>query len=353
VIARNSSFAYKGKSINVQQVGKELGVRYVLEGSVQKAGDRVRITIQLIDTTTGYHLWSENYDRDLSDIFALQDEITIKIMDAMLLKLTYGEQARLWAGATSNIQAYDKYMQASDYFLRLNDKDIRQAQQLFMEAINLDNTFVWPLTFLGFTHMFELIYRWSNSPIKSFQEAERCAENALALNDSFDVAHTLLGWIYLFKRQHEKAIREGEIAIKLNPNGAEAHAQLAFILCLSDETELAIKLIKRAIRLNPIPPPHYYYFLAMAHRNNEQYEKAIQWSKKALINNPDQLSAYTTLVACYSSLNFSEETRNAVEEVLRINPNFSLEYYANVIPYKNQETADRFIGALRKAGLPE
>jgi adenylate cyclase len=353
VIARNSSFAYKGKSINVQQVGKELGVRYVLEGSVQKAGGRVRITIQLIDTTTGYHLWSENYDRDLSDIFALQDEITIKIMDAMLLKLTYGEQARLWAGATSNIQAYDKYMQASDYFLRLNDKDIRQAQQLFMEAIDLDNTFVWPLTFLGFTHMFELIYRWSNSPIKSFQEAERCAENALALNDSFDVAHTLLGWIYLFKRQHEKAIREGEIAIKLNPNGAEAHAQLAFILCLSDETELAIKLIKRAIRLNPIPPPHYYYFLAMAHRNNEQYEKAIQWSKKALINNPDQLSAYTTLVACYSSLNLSGETRNAVEEVLRINPNFSLEYYANVIPYKNQETADRFIGALRKAGLPE
>ncbi|PNX51014.1 MAG: hypothetical protein BV458_12175 [Thermoplasmata archaeon M9B2D] len=353
VIARNSSFAYKEKSVNVKQVGKELGVRYILEGSVQKAGERLRITAQLIDTITGYHLWSENFDRDLSDIFALQDEITIKIMDAMLLKLTYGEQARLWAGATTNIQAYDKYMQGTDCFYRLNEKDNRQAQQLFKEAISLDNAFVWPITLLGFTHIFELVYRWSNSPIESFQEAERYTEKALALNDSFDVAHILSGYVYLFKRQHEKAIKEGEIAIKLNPNGAESHAQFAFILCLSDKIELAIKLIKRAIRLNPVPPPHYYHFLAMAYRDNEQYEKAIELSEKALSNNPDQLSAYITLAASHSSLNRHEETDWAVEEILRINPNFSLEYYANVLPYKNQEKLNKLINALRKAGLPE
>jgi len=353
VIARNSSFAYKGKSINVQQVGKELGVRYVLEGSVQKAEDRVRITAQLIDTTTGYHLWSENYDRDLSDIFALQDEITIKLMDIMLIKLTYGEQARLWEGGSTSIPAYDKYMRGLDCFYQLNEKDNRQAQQFFKDAISLDDSFVWPQTMLGFTHMFELLYGWSEAPIKSFQKAEEYAEKALTLNDSFDVAHILSGWIYLFKRQHEEAIRKGETAIKLNPNGAEAHAQFGFILCLSDKTELAIKLFKRAIRLNPIPPPHYYHFVAMAYRNIGKYEKAIEWTEKALIDNPDQLSAYLTLSACYSSLNRPDEARNAVEEVLRINPNFSLKHYANTLPYKNQETTDKFVGALRKAGLAD
>jgi tetratricopeptide (TPR) repeat protein len=274
-------------------------------------------------------------------------------MDAMLLKLTYGEQARLWAGATTNIQAFDKYMQGIDYFYRLNEKDNRQAQQLFKEAIRLDNAFVWPTALLGFTYMVELIHRWSNSPIESFREAEKCTEKALALNDSFDVAHILSGWIYLFKRQHEKAIKEGEIAIELNPNGAESHAQFSYILCLSDKIESAIKLIKRAIRLNPIPPPHYYDFLAMAYRDNEQFEKAIELSKKALSNNPDQLSAYLTLAASYRSLNRHEETNKAIKEILRINPNFSLEYYANVLPYKNQEKLDKYIKALRKAGLPE
>ena len=143
---------------------------------------------------------------------------------------------------------------------------------------------------LGFTHIFDILYRWSKSPIKSFEKAEKCAEKALTLNDSFDMTHILLGWIYLFRRQHDKAIKEGERAIELNPNGAEAHVHLGFILILSDETELAIKLLKRAFRLNPIPSPHYYSILAMAYRNNGQYEKAIELSEKGLSGNPDQLS---------------------------------------------------------------
>jgi adenylate cyclase len=353
VIARNSSFAYKGKSVNIQQVGKELGVRYILEGSVQKAGDRVRITAQLIDATTGYHLWSENYDRELSDIFALQDEITLKIINAMQIKLTAGEQARLWAGATTNIQAFDMHVRGTECFLRNNEKENKQAQRFYHEAINIDKTYAWPYVMLGFSHIFDLLYRWSKSPIKSFEQAEKSAETALSLDDSFDVAHLLWGWIYLFKRQHSEAIKKGERAIELNPNGAEAHIQLAFILCLSDETELAIKTAERAFRLNPIPLPHYYIILAMAYRNDGQYEKAIELSQKGLINNPDQLSVYLTLAACYIYLNRTEEAQKAAEEVLRIDPNFSLEYHANTMPYKRQETGDRFIEALRKAGLPD
>ena len=353
VIARNSSFAYKGKSFNVQQVGKELGVLYVLEGSVQKAGDRVRITAQLIDTTTGYHLWSENYDRDLSDIFALQDEITVKLINTMQIKLTYGEQARLWEQELTNIQAFDKQMRGTECFFRLNEKDNKQARQLFKETINLDKASAMSYALLGFTHMLDLVYRWSKSPLQSFAEAEKNAGKALDLNDSLDLAHILLGWTYLFKRQHGKAIKEGERAIELNPNGAEAHAQLAFILILSDKTDLAIKLLKRAFRLNPIPPSYFYDFLAMAHRNNGDYEKAIKLAEKGLIGNPDQLTVYLTLTTSYSLLNRTEEAHKAVEEVLRINPDFSLEYYAKTMPYKRQETADKFVEALRNAGLPE
>ena len=352
VIARNSSFAYKGKAISIKQIAHELGVRYILEGSVQKAGDRVRITAQLIDSTTDYHVWSENYDRDLTDIFALQDEITLNLMYAMQIKLTSGEQARLWEGDTKNIQAFDKQMRGFEYFHNLNEKDNNQARHFFNEAINIDCTSAMPYAMLGFTHIIDLLFGWKKSPLQSFEEAEKNVVKALTLNDSLDIAHLLLGWIYLLKRNHEEAIIECERAVELNPNGAEVHAQLALMYIFSDETDMAIKLLKRAFRLNPIPPPHYYDFLAMAHLNNGQYEKAIQLSKKSLRDNPDQFGIYFTLTASYSALNRIEEAHNTVEEILRIHPNFSLEYYTKTLPYKNQETLDKYIEALRKAGLP-
>ena len=352
VIARNSSFAYKGKSVNAQQVGKELGVRYILEGSVQKAADRVRITAQLIDAITGYHLWSENYDRDLSDIFALQDEITLKIMSALRIKLTWGEQARLW-GKVTNIRAFDKEMRGADCFHRNNEIDNKQARYFFKEAINIDNDSAIAYIMLGFTHLLDFVFGWSKSPKESFEHAEKNVEKALALNDSIDLAHSLLGWIYLFKRKHDEAIKAGERAVELNPNGAEAHASLAFILILSDKIELAIKLLKRAFRLNPIPQSGFYVILAEAYRSNGQYEKAIELCEKTLSGNPDNLSAYLVLAASYSSLNRIEDARKAVEEILRIQPGFSLEYYSNTIPFKNQEMFDKYINALRKAGLAE
>ena len=353
IIARNSSFAYKGKSISVKQIAKELGVRYILEGSVQKAGNRVRITAQLIDAITDYHMWSESYDRNMSDIFAVQDEITMKLISAIQVNLTAGEQARLWEGGTTNIKAYDMHMRGDVCLDRHNEKDNKQAQHFYKKAINIDKAYATPYAMLGLTHLFDLLYGWSKSPIKSLEQAESCAEEALALNDSLDFAHLILGWISVFKRQYDEAIKEGERAIELNPNGAEAHVQLAYILCMSDKTESAIKLLKRAFRLNPIPLPHYYVLLAMAYRNNEQYDNAIAMAEKAVSDNPDLLAAYLTLAASHASLNRTEDAHGAVAEVLRINPNFSLEYYANTLPYKNQATTDKYIGALRKAGLPE
>ncbi len=353
VISRNSSFAYKGKSLSLKQIAQELGVKYILEGSVQRAGDRVRITAQLIDATTDYHMWSESYDRDLSDIFALQDEITLKLISIMQIKLTFGEQARLWEAEATNIQAYDKHMRGNECFFRNNEKDNKHAQQFYEEAINIDKAYVLPHVMLGFTHVFDLIYGWGKSPLKSFEQAEKCAENALSLNDSLDLTHLLLGWIYIFKRQYEEAIKEGEQAIELNPNGAEAHVLSAFILIFSDKIELAIKLLKRAFRLNPIPQPYYSEILAIAYRMNEQYDKAIEFAKKSLSSNPDQLSPYLTLAASYSALNHTEEARKAGEEILRIDPSFSIEYHAKILPFKNQQDEDKLVKALRKAGLPD
>jgi len=353
VIARNSSFAFKGKAISIKQIAHELGVRYILEGSVQRAGDRVRITAQLIDATTNYHVWSENYDRDLTDIFVLQDEIALNLMYAMQIKLTSGEQARLWEGDIKNIQAFDKQMRGFECFYRLNEKDNNQARHFFNEATNIDKTSAMPYVMQGCTHIVDFWYGWKKSPLQSLEEAEKNVAKALALNDSLDMAHLLLGWIYLAKRKHEEAIIECERAVKLNPNGADAHAHLALMHIHSDETELAIKLLKRAFRLNPIPPTIYYDFLAMAHMNNGKYEKAIELSKKGLRDNPDQIGIHFTLTACYSALNRIEEAHNRVDEILRIDPNFSLEYYSKTLPYKNQETLDKYIEALRKAGLPE
>jgi adenylate cyclase len=353
VIARNSSFAYKGKSVNVLQIGKELGVRYVLEGSVQRAGDRVRITAQLIDLTTGYHLWSENFDRDLSDIFALQDEITLRIIETMQIKLTMGEQARLWAGMTTNIQAFDMLMRGLDTFWQTNEKANKQSQQFFEQAINTDKSYAMAYAWLGFAHTSDIFYGWSKSPIKSLEQAEMCAEKALALNDSYDHAHLLLAWTCMAKRQYEEAIKEAERAIELNTNGADIYASLAFIHCFADNTELAIELAKRALRLNPIPPHFYYTVLGIAYRIEGRYTEAIGLVDKCLIENPDNLQALLLLTACYSYLNRMEEAKKASKEILRVNPNFSTVNYVTTLPYKNQNVANRYLDALRKAGLPE
>jgi adenylate cyclase len=353
VIARNSSFAYKGKSISIKQIARELGVKYILEGSVQKAGDRVRITAQLIDATTDYHLWSENYDRDLEDIFALQDEIALKIIDIMHIKLTLGEQARLWAGMTNKIQAYDKYMRGNECFYGFSERDNAQARKFAKEAINLDKEYALAYVLLGFTLWFDLALGKSKSPLIDLEDMENCALKALELNDSLDLAHGLLGTVHLSKSQHRKAIKEGDEAVALNPNGAEAHAMLALILTHSGKHEKAIELMKRAFRLNPIPPPHYYSNLGTAYCMSGQYLKAIEACEKAIIKSPDFLVPYIVTAASYSSLEKYEKASETVTKILRIDPKFSIEIMAMYAPFEQKTDLENLREAMRKAGLPE
>jgi adenylate cyclase len=252
--ARNSTFTYKSKPVKIQQVGRELGVRYVLEGSVQKSGNRIRITAQLIDASTEQHLWAERYDRDLKDIFALQDEITMKIMTALQVKLTEGEQARLFGKGTANLQAYEKVLQGMEHIRRLNIVGNVQARELFEEAIALDPEYSMAYALLAQTHLLDVWLGLSKSPDKTIEKAVELAQKALALDDTLAFTHTLWSHIYRLKRQHKKAIAEGERAIALNPNGADAHAYFAPILFSADKPEEALAMIKKAIRLNPFPP---------------------------------------------------------------------------------------------------
>jgi adenylate cyclase len=353
VIARHSSFSYKGKSISTKQIAQELGVRYILEGSVQKAGDRVRITAQLIDAITDYHMWSENYDRDLTDIFTLQDEITMKLIEQMAVNLVAGEVAKGWGIGTTNIQAFDKFMIGLQLVSRQNEKDNAQSRKYFAEAINLDETFPSPYVWLSFSHIGDLWFGWTDSPLQSFQEAEKNVEKALELNASDASAHGMLGFILLFKRQHEAALKEVSLAIELNPNGADIYTFFAIILNFSGESEEAIRILDRVRRLDPITPPGYYIVLGAAYRNAGQYEKSIEVCKKAIHNHPDQLGPYIIMAGSYSLLNRFDEASQAVKEILRIDPRYSVGKFRLSMPFKDKEELEFHVEAMRKAGLPE
>ena len=230
VIARNSTFTYKGKPVRVQQIGRELGVRYVLEGSVQRAGDRLRVTAQLIDATTGNHLWSERYDRDLKNIFAVQDDITKNIIMAMQVKLTEGEQARAAAKGTNNLQAYLKYLQANEYLHRGNMESNALAKQLAEEAIALDPEYAMAYGVLAKLHIADFWLDTSKSQEQSLAEATGLLQKAIALDDTYAEAYGILGYVFSLRRQPDQALTQAEKAVALDPNSAELHYRLAKVL---------------------------------------------------------------------------------------------------------------------------
>jgi len=351
VIARNSSFTYKGKAVKVQQVGRDLGVRYVLEGSVRKAGERIRITAQLIDAGTGHHLWAERYDRDLKDIFTLQDEITEQILTSMEVNLTTGEQARLRRKGTANRKAYEKVLKADEYYGRMTKEDNAQARQAYKEAMALDPEYAVPLVGLSYTHWMDVINGWSRSPRKSMKQATELAQKALELDDSLADTHVLLGNIYLMKGQYQQAMDAGEKALILEPNGADVNALLGLMLRYLGRPEEAISVLEKAIRLNPIPPAWYLYNMGDAYRLAGLNDKAIASFKKALKQNPDHFLAKVYLAATYGETGREEEGRHVADEVIRINPKFSVELYAKRLPYRNRDDIKQIIDGLHKAGL--
>lgn len=349
VIAQNSTFAYKGKPINIQQIGKELGVRYVLEGSIQRSTDRVRINAQLIDAKDGQHIWAERYDRKLKDIFALQDEITLKIMTALQVKLTRGEQVRLWEGGTNNLGAFEAYYQAHDEYYSRGNRP--RAVQLCQEAMSADKQYVEPIIFLGWLYMIEFWFGLSETPEKSREKAVELVQKALSLNDLIDPPHILSAKIAYSYRRYEEALSEGERAVFLNPSGADASANFACVLTFSGMPEKAFYWLDKAFRLNPLPPTYYYAYAGMTNNVMGRYEEAIEFYKKGLTVNPDYLYIHVGLTESYSLLGRDEEALRSAAEVKRVHPKFSAKYYLKSLQYRNLDDQERFFGALSKVGL--
>jgi adenylate cyclase len=350
VIARNSAFTYKGKAVKVQDVGRELGVRYVLAGSVRKAANRVRITAQLLDATTGGHLWAQTYDRELQDIFAVQDEVAQKIMFALKVTLTPEEQARFRRASTRDLDAYDCFLRGKEQYLRFTKVAHAQAQQLLEKAIVIDPQYAEAYAALALVHWQAWVWQWNPDP-RGIDWAFDAAQRAVALNDSLSLTHALLGHFYLFRKQHEQAIAEGERAILLDPNDAESHAWLGQILNYAGRPAETIGLIEKAMRLNPHYPEYYPSILGFAYRLLGQYQEAVTAQKSALMRNPDFLSGHTQLAVLYSELGREEEARAEVAEMLRISPQFSLKAYRQKVPFKDPTALERYLAALRKAGL--
>jgi TolB-like protein/Flp pilus assembly protein TadD len=353
VIARNSSFTYKGNPVKVQQIGRELGVKYVLEGSVRKSGDRVRITAQLVDAKTENHLWAERYDRDLKGIFALQDEITLAIIRAMRVELTAGEQASVTGKGTENLDAYLKALQAHEQFYLMNKEGSRKAKQLVKEAIALDPKYAFPHATLANAHMLDVWFKFSASPKDSMRLAVEAAQKALTLDASDPRIHYALTNLYIMQRQYEKAIASAERAVELSPSGARAYGSLGTALFFACRFNKAIQSLEQAIRLNPYPPSVHFRILGGAYRGAGRYEEAITEYKKALRQNPDDIFTHLGLAVIYIKLGREEEARAEAKEVMRIHPKFSLDYFAKVWHQKDQSVVDDSIVCLRKAGLPE
>ena len=351
VIARESSFSFKGKALKVKQVAEELGVRYVLEGSVRKISDKVRITAQLIDAIKGHHLWAERYDRELKDIFAVQDQITKEIITALQVHLTMGEEARVQARSTESLEAYLRVAEARACQYRNNKEDNAKAQELIKQAITLDPNYAAAYLALGRGIMLDVWLGASKSPKESLMKAIELARKAIELDNSMASAQALLGHLFTMVRQHERGIAEAQKAVELDPSSSHAYFSLGFTLNFAGRHEEAILHFEKAIRLNPLGPPNFWHHLGVAYRETGQYDKAIAAVKRVLQREPKDVLAYAGLTVSCMYAGREEEAREAAAEILKIDPNFSAERLAATVPFKDPAKNERYLAALRKAGL--
>jgi len=351
VIARNSTFTYKGKPVKVQQVAEELGVQYVLEGSVRKSGEQVRITAQLTDALTGHHLWAERYDRNPKDIFSVQDEITKNIITALQVKLTEGEQARVFSKGTKNLDAYMKVIEARWLSYQSTIEGNIRARQLAEEAIFLDPNYAPAYHAFGRATIVDIWLGLTKNPQESLKKCIELYKEAIALDDSLAGGHTGLGYSLMMARKYDEAIFHVERGLELEPNSADIVYIYANVLLYLGRQEESISFFKSAIRLNPKPPNTYLRHYAVALRDTGRYEEAIAQLKKAIEREPRDIMSYIVLASTYSMAGREKEARAAADEVLKINPKFSLEQFAKIHPYKDPATKERYIDSLRKAGL--
>jgi TolB-like protein len=352
VIARNSSFIYKGRTVHLRQIAEELGVRYVVEGSVRKSGDRVRITAQLNDVATGSHLWAERYDRELADVFAVQDEITERIVTAIEPQLYAAESFRAQHKPPDSLDAWDLVMRALSHYWRVTRQDHVVAQALLEKAIALDPNYGKALGLLGTSYMFTAHMGWMDMAA-AMPIGERAALAAIRADDEDPWAHNALGHVHLFARRFEDSLAEFETALRLNPSFALAQGYYGLALSYSGRWQEADEAARRAIRFSPRDPyaPVYFGIKAYARFLGGDYQEAIRLAHEALRQRGDFVGAHRVLTSAAGMAGRTELARSALQELRRAQPNVSLAWITEFMPIKLAADRDRYLEGFRRAGL--
>jgi adenylate cyclase len=352
VIARNSTFIYKGKPVKVQQVAEDLGVRYVLEGSVRKAGERVRITAQLIDALNGRHIFSESYDRDFKDILSMQDEITMNVLSALQFAITKGEFARIMPKGTKNLKAYLKGMQAQQIAQQYSKESLVLARRYAEEAISPDPEYSTGYFALGVVTLNEVLVGANRLPrAEALKEVLGLAEKAVSLDGS-STNYAFLGLVYTFLQNPEKVLQAAEQAIAISPNNAIAYDCMGAAMMAHERFQDAIPNLQKALRLSPIPYNAAVLLrLGACQRFVGQNEESVATFKRVLQLWPENLLGHAYLTAAYSAVGRDGEALSAAAEVLRIDPNFTSEGLIKRFTIKNKPFLDKMVADLRRAGL--
>ena len=350
VIARNSSFMFKNQRVDVKEVGGKLGVRHVLEGSVRKVGMKVRINVQLINAESGGHVWAERYDRDLEDIFAVQDEVARRIVDALKVKLTSSELVRLEDRGKVNPEAYDYLIRGRSCLLQFSAEANVESRAMLERALAIDAGLAPAYANLAILYCTEYVNGWNNPGADHLERALELARKACEVNEFEPVSHSARAIALMWLRQLDDAERAAQRAIELDPNRAEAYGCLGNVLHFSGRHEKAIGLYEQAIRLDP-QFDLWIHACGRAQFALEQFEAAEASFKRRLIRMPRSDVTRAYLAALYGHTGRHEEARQLWRELMEINPKYSLEHMRRVMPYKSPATFDRFFDGLRKAGL--
>ena len=353
VVARNSTFTYKGRAVDVKQVGREQGVQYVLEGSVRRSGNRLRITAQLTDATAGHQIWAQRYDRVVQDVFDLQDELTREVTSALQVELTAGEQAQLWASGTRNLAAWELTMQIQDLLETHRWEPTVKARQLAKQALAHDDGYAAAWTFLGASHWQEAFNGWSTDPESSYNLALDALNRAHSIDDTNSDVYAHLAFLYLSLQKFEEASDLAERSLALGPSNSLSAATAANVALFDNRPDDMVILLEKAMRLCPIYPAWYVGDLAWAHLLKGQLDTAVTIAQEATDLDPDYIYTYIVLAVAQVDLGHPGKAAAAVKNILRIEPNYSLRIFAESQPFRDTAVTDRHLTGLRKAGLPE
>jgi adenylate cyclase len=357
VIARNSSFQYKGKAVDVRQVGRELGARYLLEGSARRSGERIRITAQLVDATTGAHRWAERYDRELHDVFAVQDEVARAIVAILAAHVNRAEIERALLKPPAAWEAYDCYLRGAEAFLlhinRRTKASLYDARRLLEQSLAIDPDYARAAAVLAWTYLYVYFEPFDGDYLSpaALDRALELAQTAVRLDPLLPQARAQLGQVLLYKRQHDAAIAEFERAFALNHNFIDH--RFAQVLMCAGEPARAIEVLEANLRLDPFQPIFAFGLMGQANYTLERYGEAVRLARECVSRLPNVQWPHLWLASAYAQLGELEEARKEAAEVLRINPGFTIERRKRTLVYKDPKDAEHHLDGLRKAGLPE